>query len=74
MIEVTEKEIHTKIYQIARVLGNALRDIEELAAKVESGQTPDEKKRRNLKQQRVDEYRYKIASGQMRRKKKPLIK
>lgn len=70
LMELTEKDIK-KINSIARVLGNALSDIQELAAKVESGHHPESSpKRRNLKQERVDKYQYLLASGQMRRNKK----
>ncbi len=73
-MSLTKKDIE-KINSIARVLGNALKDIQELATKVENenGQTPKSApKRRNLKAERIEKYHYRLASGQMRRNKKQL--
>lgn len=72
MTALTEKDIQ-KINSIARVLGNALSDIQELAAKVENGggqPSEESPKRQNLKKKRVEKYQYRFASGQMRRNKK----
>lgn len=70
MATITEKDIQ-KINSIARVLGDALSDIQELVAKVDGGQPSESSpKRRNLKKERVNKYQYRLASGQMRRNKK----
>ncbi|MFP4461614.1 MAG: hypothetical protein ACOC2E_06240 [Bacteroidota bacterium] len=60
---MTEKDIK-KLENIARVLGSAMADLQELSAKydVEGGQ-PANRKRQNLKQQRKDKYRYQLESG-----------
>lgn len=59
---MTEKD-KKKLDQIARVLGSAMADLQELSAKYESGQ-PANRKRQNLKQQRKDKYRQKLESGE----------
>jgi len=69
-MEITEKDIQ-KINSIVRVLGNAMKDIEEIAAKVEAqkNKITHTSKRKNLKLERIENYQYRIISGQMRRPK-----
>lgn len=52
-----------KLQSIARVLGSAMADLQELTAKIDS--QPVNQKRRNLKEIRKDKYRYLIDSGNL---------
>jgi hypothetical protein len=54
-----------KLERIAKVLGSAMADLQELTDKYDS--QPVNRKRRNLKQDRTDKYEYMFNSGKIRR-------
>lgn len=60
-MSLTNKD-RKKLESIARVLGSAMADLQELAEKYD-GQPPASRKRRNLKSQRIDECRYIIEKS-----------
>lgn len=54
-----------KLKQIAGVLGSTLKEVQGLLEKYEEPQPP----RRNVREDRIEEYRYKFLSGQMTKRK-----
>lgn len=68
-MELNEKDIQ-KINTIARVLGNALSDIRELAAKIDAGGQTQAPKRRDLKTARVERCREQLEMKLRRKTKK----
>jgi hypothetical protein len=54
-----------KLRQLAGVLGSALNEVQGLLEKYEEPQPP----RKNHKQERIENYRYKFLSGQMTKRK-----
>ncbi|WP_148660989.1 hypothetical protein [Marinilabilia salmonicolor] len=65
-MQMTPKDIK-KLQNIARVLGSAMAELEELAAKYETSGQPSTRKRRNLKDERVAKARFLLEKS--RRKK-----
>lgn len=55
-----------KLNSIAKVLGNALAELEEIRERINE---PIEtaRKRRNLKKERMEKYKYEFLSGQVRK-------
>jgi hypothetical protein len=66
MMELSKSDIK-KLHQIAAVLGNALAELEEIAARVE--QPAPERKRRNLKEARKAELEYWLLTRRKAKKK-----
>jgi len=54
-----------RLKEIAGVLGSALNEVQGLLEKYEEPQPP----RKNHRQERIERYRYKFLSGQMRKRK-----
>jgi hypothetical protein len=54
-----------RLKEIAGVLGSALNEVQGLLEKYEEPQPP----RKNHRQERIEKYRYKFLSGQMRKRK-----
>jgi hypothetical protein len=66
-MELSKKDIE-KLKSVTSVLQTALSELDEVISKLDMPEQP--RKRRNLKQARIEKYKYELLSGRARRKKK----
>lgn len=64
---MTQQDVK-RLNELKGVLGNALREVEGLVAKYDEPTSPP--KRRSLKAERKNDYKYKLLSGKMSRRSK----
>jgi len=67
MSKLTQSDLK-KLESIAKVLGDAFKEVQDMVAKHESDHTP-EPRRNDLKRERIEKYQRGLRSGTMRQRK-----